>query len=164
MSDAFRPRVLHDAAVHRTDPQAVVEAFLGALAAADLDTAADLLDEHVTYVNVGLPALRGRRRTIGFLRPLARPGASFEVYLHAIATNAATVLTERTDVLSFGAFRMQFWVTGRFDVQDGRITLWRDSSDYVDAFRAFVRAVLGVLVPPLRPTAPGSADVAPGRH
>ena len=164
MSDAFRPRVLHDAAIHRTDPQAVVEAFLGALAAGDLDTAADLLDDHVTYVNVGFPALRGRRRAIGFLQPLARPAVSFEVYLHAIATNATTVLTERTDAISLGPFRLQFWVTGRFDVQDGRITLWRDSFDYLDTFRAFVRALVGVLVPPLRPTAPGSADVAPGRH
>lgn len=164
MSGSFRPRVLRDVTVHLSDPQAVVEAFLGALAAGDLDMAGDLLDEHVTYVNVGLPTLRGRRRAIGFLRPLARPGWSFEVYLHAIAANAGTVLTERTDVLSFGPLRMQFWVAGRFDVQDGRITLWRDSFDYLDTFRAFVRGLLGVVVPPLRPRAPGSAEVAPGRR
>ena len=164
MSGSFRPRVLHDASVRFTDPQAVVERFLGALAAGDIDTAADLLDEHVTYVNVGFPALRGRRRAIGFLRPLARPGVSFEVYLHAIAANGGTVLTERTDVLNFGPCRMQFWVTGRFDVQDGRITLWRDSFDYLDTFRAFVRALLGALIPPLRPAPPMSAEVAPGRH
>lgn len=161
---SFRPRILHDAAVRPTDPQAVVEEFLGALAAGDLDTAAELLDEHVTYVNVGLPAIRGRRRAIGFLRALARPSWSFEVYLHAVATNDGTVLTERTDVLSVGPLRLQFWVTGRFDVHDGRITLWRDSFDYVDTFRAFVRGVLGVLIPTLRPAAPGSPDVAPGRH
>jgi limonene-1,2-epoxide hydrolase len=164
MNGAFRPRVLHDAAVRHSDPQAVVEAFLGALVSGDLDTASDLLDEHVTYVNVGLPAIRGRRRTIGFMRPLARPGMSFEVYLHAIAADGGTVLTERTDVLSLGPCRMQFWVTGRFDVQDGRITLWRDSFDYLDTFRAFVRALVGVLIPALRPAAPGSPDIAPGRH
>ncbi|MDT4921427.1 MAG: limonene,2-epoxide hydrolase [Pseudonocardiales bacterium] len=161
---SFRPRVLHDAAVRHTDPQAVVEAFLGALAAGDVDTANELLDEHVTYVNVGFPAVRGRRRTIGFIRPLARPGVSLEVYLHAIAANGSTVLTERTDVLSVGPCRLQFWVTGRFDVQDGRITLWRDSFDYLDMARALVRGLLGVVIPPLRPAAPGSADVAPGRH
>lgn len=161
---SFRPRVLHDAALRQTDPEAVVEAFLGALVAADLDGAADLLDEHVTYANVGLPAIRGRRRAIGFLRPITRPNWSFEVYLHAIAANAGTVLTERTDVLSIGPCRMQFWVAGRFDVRDGRITLWRDSFDYVDTFRAFVRALVGVVIPPLRPAAPGSPDVAPGRH
>jgi limonene-1,2-epoxide hydrolase len=164
MRGSFRPRVLHDAAIRQSDPQAVVEAFLGALVAGDMDSAADLLDEHATWVNVGFPAIRGRRRTMGLLRGLARPSWSFEVYLHAIAANEGTVLTERTDVLSVGPLRMQFWVAGRFDVRDGRITLWRDSFDYLDTFRAFVRALFGVVIPALRPAAPGSPDVAPGRH
>jgi limonene-1,2-epoxide hydrolase len=164
MNGSFRPRVLHDASIRRSDPQAVVETFLGALVARDLDTAADLLDERVVYVNVGLPALRGRRRAIGFLRPLTRRGVALEIYVHAIAANGPTVLTERTDALTIGRCRMQFWVTGRFDVQDGRIVLWRESFDYLDALRAFVRGVLGVLIPMLRPTAPGSPDVPPGRH
>jgi limonene-1,2-epoxide hydrolase len=164
MDGSFRPRVLHDAAVRRSDPQAVVETFLGALVAGDLETAADLLDERVVFVNVGFPALRGRRRAIGFLRPLARPAFALEIYVHAIAANGPTVLTERTDALTVGRCRMQFWVTGRFDVQDGRIILWRESFDYLDTFRALVRGVLGALVPALRPTAPGSPDVPPGRH
>jgi len=164
MNGSFRPRILHDVTVRPIEPQAVVEAFLGSLAAADFGTVADLLDEHVTYVNVGMPTVRGRRRTVKVLRPLARPGLSFEVYLHAIATNGRTVLTDRTDVLVFGPCRIQFWVTGRFDVQDGRITLWRDSFDYVDFLRAVLRGLIGAVVPALRPTAPGSPDVAPGRH
>jgi limonene-1,2-epoxide hydrolase len=164
MSGSFQPRILHDVSVRPTEPRAVVEAFLGALAAADFGTAADLLDEHVTYVNVGMPTVRGRRRTVGVLRPLARPGLSFEVYLHAIAANGGSVLTDRTDVLVFGPCRFQFWVTGRFDVRDGRITLWRDSFDYLDILRALVRGLIGAVVPALRPKAPGSPDVAPGRH
>jgi limonene-1,2-epoxide hydrolase len=143
---------------------AVVEAFLGALAVGDFVSAADLLDEQVTYVNVGLPTVRGRRRTIAVLKPLGRPGTRFEVYLHGVAANGATVLTDRTDVLVFRALRLQFWVTGRFEVQDGRITLWRDSFDYLDLTRAFVRALAGAVVPALRPAAPGSPAVQPGRH
>jgi limonene-1,2-epoxide hydrolase len=156
--------MLHDAAVPRTDPQAVVEAFLAALAAADLHTARNLLDERVVYVNVGLPAIRGRRRTIGFLRPLARPRVGFEVYMHAIAGNGSTVLTERTDVLRVGPVRLQFWVVGHFEVEDGAITLWRDSFDYLDVTRAALRGVLGAVVPSLRPSAPADAHAAPGRH
>lgn len=160
---AFTPRLLHDAAVRPTEPGAVVEAFLAALAAGDLRDAADFLDEDVTYVNVGLPVIRGRRRTLRVLAPLSRPGL-FEVYVHAIAVNGATVLTDRTDVLSFGRLRLQFWVTGRFDVVDGRIALWRDSFDYVDVLRSVFRGLAGVVVPALRPHAPGSPDVQPGRH
>ena len=164
MSGSFRPRLLHDVTVAPTEPRAVVEAFLAALAGADIDGAEALMDEHITYVNVGMPPLRGRRRAIGLLRPLARPGTAFEVYIHAIAADGPTVLTERTDVLVFGRLRWQFWVTGRFDVHDGRITLWRDSFDYLDLFRSLCRGLAGAVVPGLRPAAPTGADVAPGRH
>jgi limonene-1,2-epoxide hydrolase len=161
---SFTPRALRDAAVRPDEPPAVVEAFLAALAAADFQRAADLLAEDVTYINVGMPTVRGRRRTIAVLRPLGRPGLSFEVYLHGIAANGATVLTDRTDVLVFGPLRMQFWVAGRFDVHDGKITYWRDSFDYLDLLRAFVRGLLGAAIPRLRPPAPESPATQPGRH
>jgi limonene-1,2-epoxide hydrolase len=164
MPGSFKPRLLHDAGVRPTQPQDVVEAFLAALAGADLAGAAALLDEHVTYINVGLPPVRGRRRTMGVLKGLARPGMSLEVYLHGIAANGPLVLTDRTDVLVLGPVRLQFWVTGRFDVEDGQITLWRDTFDYLDLFRSLVRGVAGAVVPALRPTAPNSPDAAPGRH
>jgi limonene-1,2-epoxide hydrolase len=146
-----------------TQPQAVVEAFLDALAAADLERAADLVAEEVTYVNVGLPTIRGRARMIKLFRLMERPAVSFEVYLHAISASGRTVLTERTDVLSWGRYRAQFWVAGRFDVEDGQITLWRDAFDYLDILRATVRGLAGVLLPALRPTPPAGA-AAPGRH
>jgi limonene-1,2-epoxide hydrolase len=163
MTGSFRPRILHDAAAPPSDPQTVVESFLAALAAPDLDTAASLLDEHVAYANAGLPTVRGRRTTLKVLKGLAGP-ISLEVYLHAIAANGPTVLTERTDVLCFGRLRIQLWVNGRFDVQGGKITFWRDSFDYLDALRAFGRGLLGAVIPVLRPAPPGSPDVTPGRH
>jgi limonene-1,2-epoxide hydrolase len=163
MTGSFRPRILHDAAVRPTEPQAVVEAFLAALAAPDFATASALLDEHVTFINVGLPTVHGRRTTLKVLGGL-NGTISFEVYLHAIAANGATVLTERTDVLCYGPLRMQMWVDGHFEVHDGQITFWRESFDYVDTLRAFGRAIAGAVIPALRPSAPGSPDVAPGRH
>ena len=164
MAPPFTPRLLHDVATRLSEPAEVVEAFLAALAAQDLHTAADLLDEQVTYVNVGLPAIHGRRRALRVLRPLARPRVHFEVYLHAVAVSGSTVLTERTDVLAFGPLRLQFWVTGRFEVSGGLITLWRDSFDYLDLLRSLARGVAGAVVPPLRPAAPASPDTPPGRH
>ena len=146
------------------DPQPVVESFLAALAEPDLAGAGALLDEAVVYTNVGLPTIRGPRRVVRFLSLLDRPGCRFEVYLHAVAADGSVVLTERTDVIELGRVRLQFWVTGRFDVQAGQITLWRDSFDYLDCTRAFVRALVGVVVPPLRPRPPASVSTAPGRH
>lgn len=145
-----------------TAPREVVEAFLAALADGELARAGDFLAEDVEYVNVGLPAIHGRRRVLRTLSVMERPSASFEVYLHAISADGPVVLTERTDVLCFGRFRSQFWVTGRFDVRDGRITLWRDAFEYLDLLRAAARGLAGVVVPSLRPSAPATTD-APGR-
>ena len=152
-----------DAAVP-ADPQTVVEDFLDALAESDLPAAAALLADDVVYSNVGLPTLRGRDRVVRALSLMDRPGASFEVFLHAISASGPTVLTERTDALIYRRYRAQFWVTGRFDVHEGRITLWRDSFDYVDVVLGSLRGVLALAVPSLRPKLPTTADTPPGRH
>jgi limonene-1,2-epoxide hydrolase len=144
------------------EPQAVTEAFLAALAASDLDSAMAYLSDDVVYTNVGLPTMRGRDRVSRALGMLSRPDATFEVYLHSISADGPVVLTERTDVIVLGPFRTQFWVWGRFDVHDGRITLWRDSFDFLDVTKSIVRGLLGIVLPSLRPSPPGLQD-PPGR-
>jgi limonene-1,2-epoxide hydrolase len=57
----------------------------------------------------------------------------------------------------------QFWVWGRFEVHDGRITLWRDSFDFLDIARGTLRGVVSMLVPSLAAKAPASAEDPPGR-
>ncbi len=163
MPNGLLPLASADLDAAEATPQAVVEAFLAALAASDAEAAAALVDDDILYVNVGLPAVRGRREMLRVLDLLDRPGAGFEVYLHAVAADGPVVLTERTDVLLVGPLRLQFWVWGRFEVHDGRITLWRDSFDYVDILRATARGVLGLALPSLRPRPPADPGVAPGR-
>ena len=145
------------------DPIDVTEAFLAALAAGELDEAISYLGDEVHYVNVGFPALDGAETVRRAFKGLDRPGVGFEAYLHAISADGPVVLTERTDVIQLGPFRWQFWVMGRFDVHDGRITLWRDGFDVADLLKATVRAVIGAAVPALRPTPPEDLLVPPGR-
>lgn len=146
-----------------TEPQGVTEAFLAALAALDIDAAMGLVADDVVYVNVGFPAVRGRKRLGEVLHGLERPSAGFEVYLHAIAADGPVVLTERTDVLLYGRMRAQFWVCGRFDVHDGKITLWRDAFDFVDIARGTLRGLAAMVLPSLKPKAPTDLAAAPGR-
>jgi limonene-1,2-epoxide hydrolase len=65
------------------------------------------------------------------------------------------VLTERTDAIVLGRFRMAFWVCGRFEVVDGQITHWRDYFDWA-ATTAATFAGLGRAAASLarRPPAP----------
>ena len=129
---------------------AVVEKFLYALRDKDLDTAGALLDDSLVYENVGLPTIRGRRRTMKLFAGMQRPGMGFDVRFHRVVADGDTVMTERIDALIFGRLRLNFWVCGVFEVHEGRITLWRDYFDMFDMTKAFVRGVAGAVVPALQ--------------
>jgi limonene-1,2-epoxide hydrolase len=128
-------------------PTAVVERFLDRLRATDSNGAASLLAVDVRYENKGLPTVHGRERVRGLLRALNRFDTGFEVYVHLISADGASVLTERTDVLKWGRLRIQFWVCGRFDVRDGEIAVWRDYFDHLTILAATARGLLGAIVP-----------------
>lgn len=133
----------------------VVERFLTHLADGEIDAAVDLLASDVEYSNVSLPTVRGREKVRRLARiTLGRPGAGFEFYNHQISANGDSVLTERTDVMTSGKLRIQFWVCGRFDVENGEIVLWRDRFDWLNFTLATLRGLLGVLVPALRAKPP----------
>ena len=129
---------------------AVVEKFLYALRDKDLDTAGALLDDNLVYENVGLPTIRGRRRTMKLFAGMQKPSMGFDVKFHRVAADGDTVLTERTDALIFGRVRLNFWVCGVFEVREGRITLWRDYFDLFDMTKALVRGLAGAVVPALQ--------------
>ncbi|MEH3154118.1 MAG: nuclear transport factor 2 family protein [Gordonia paraffinivorans] len=125
-----------------------------------MDRAAELLDDDLLYQNVGLPSIRTSRRTIALFRHFTRVGR-FDVVVHrAAGEDDGTVLNERTDLIGVGPFVMTFWVCGVFEVRDGRITLWRDYFDVAAMVAATGRAVVGVLVPPLRPSLPAGHDTS----
>jgi limonene-1,2-epoxide hydrolase len=136
-------------------PTLVVERFLELLRSKNIDGAVELMAVDVQYTNVGLPTVRGRERVRRLLQlTLGRAGARFEVYVHAISADGETVLTERTDVLELGRLRVQFWVCGRFDVQDAQIVVWRDYFDQVAIAAATIRGLLGTVLPAARAKPP----------
>jgi limonene-1,2-epoxide hydrolase len=139
-------------------PTLVVQRFLDLLRSGDIEGATKLLAVDVTYVNVGLPTVRGSKRVRQIFRATLGPaGTGFEVYVHAISADGPSVLTERTDVLKFRRLRVQFWVCGRFEVRDGQIVLWRDYFDYITVFAATVRGLLGTVFPAARAKPPLTA-------
>lgn len=106
---------------------AVVRDFLQALAEPDTERAVDQLDPEIEWLNTGLPTFRGPR-VHAMLRDMERRQIGFGVTIHAIAGDGDgdTVLTDRTDVLTYGRLRTDFWVCGTFTLRDGLITRWHD--------------------------------------
>lgn len=135
---------------------AVTRDFLETLQAEDLDRALPMLADDVVYTNVSLPSIHGRGGVERVFRPLlGRIG--FRVHFHAAGTDeldSGIVLTERTDALIVGPIIIQFWVSGRFEVRDGLITVWRDSFDWGDMTIGLLRGVVGAALPFARRTWP----------
>ncbi|MBJ7330873.1 MAG: nuclear transport factor 2 family protein [Solirubrobacteraceae bacterium] len=136
------------------EPADIVVEFLDLCAADEIDRALELLDPDVLYTNVGLPTVRGKARVRALAERFDSPASGFEVYYRAVAQNGDTVLTDRVDALTYGPFRSQFWVYGRFEVRDGLITVWRDSFDWFAITRASLRGIAGILLPALRAKPP----------
>lgn len=143
------------AAEPTTSPAEIVTTMLNALESGDIETATDLLAEDAVWINVSLPTVRGKARIAKFLSGLS--GRShFRVHFHNVAEEDDVVLTERTDALGIGRFE-RFWVYGRFEVRDGKITVWRDSFDWGDIAVSLVRALAGAASPGLNRPWPGDA-------
>ena len=129
-----------------------VEKFLAALESNDPAGAVELLHDDARYINVPLPAIKGRAKIDDTLTKwLGRNGAALEVEMHSIAADDhGTVLTERTDILVFGPVRISIWVCGRFDTVGGRITLWKDYFSWTGFALATLRGIAGIALPFLR--------------
>jgi limonene-1,2-epoxide hydrolase len=136
-------------------PTQVVSEFLRAMQEGDADTVISLVAEDIVYSNVSLPTIRGKDRFSQGLRSYYRH-LGFQVVVHRIAESGSSVLTERTDALTLGRFRMQFWVCGVFEVRDGKIELWRDYFDWRATTLATLRGLVGVIIPSARARFPES--------
>lgn len=123
-------------------PLETVEAFLAALAALDIDAARALMSDDIVYQNVPFPADHGAAATTKTLKRFLVPFRTFEVETLNIAQNGNTVLTERIDTFTNGKFRAGFWVCGTFEVEDGKVTLWRDRFDLTDISFSLIRGLI----------------------
>lgn len=140
-----------------TDPAEIVKSFLLAFQDGRLDDALALLDDDIVYTNVSLPTIRGRARMTRAVRVWERSGAGFRVHFHEVARDGGIVLTDRTDAIVLGPVEQRFWVYGRFEVRNGRITLWRDSFDWLNLTVGLLRGIAGAIHPRLNRPWPGDA-------
>ena len=120
-----------------TDNIAIVREFLTALAQPDTERATSLLSPDVVWLNTGLPTFRGRR-VHEMLRDMERRRVGFGVEIHHIAADGDVVLTDRTDVLTFGKVRTAFRVCGTFTVQNGHIVRWDDHFSTGSLLKGFI--------------------------
>jgi limonene-1,2-epoxide hydrolase len=117
--------------------QDVVEAFCEAIGRKDLEGCRGLLAENVVYHNIPLDPIEGLEDTMATIQGMFTSFGKLEFKMLAIATAAdgRTVLTERSDVFETGGHEVALPVMGAFEVQGGRIQVWRDYFDVGQAGR-----------------------------
>jgi limonene-1,2-epoxide hydrolase len=125
--------------------ETVVRELLDHLAAGEVEPAIDLLDVDVVWRNTLMPTFRGPQ-VAKALRDMVERGIGFEVDYHHVAVTDDVVLTDRTDVLSYGRWRSDFSVRGTFEVRDGKVVVWDDAFSWIDVISSgVVGLVKGVL-------------------
>ena len=121
-------------------PIQVVERFLDAMRARDLERAFALLSDDIEYQNVPFPVDRGRATAERRLRTFMKIPGDVVIEVHHIAERDGFVLTERTDGLRGPWYKFDFWVCGTFQVRGGKIVLWRDYFDLATFFTKLLSA------------------------
>ncbi|MFW0784576.1 limonene-1,2-epoxide hydrolase family protein [Gordonia sp. CPCC 206044] len=141
-------------------PIEIVTGFLDDLARGDLDRALEAVDDHIAYTNVSLPTVNGKHKVAKIFAPISRPSLGFNYQMINVAADGPVVITERIDELRVGRLVAQFWVCGRFEVRDARITVWRDYFDYFDMTKALLRGVVGAVIPAASKPLPAKPAIA----
>ena len=110
-------------------PTQVVEAFLDAFIALDLDTALTYIAEDCEYTNIPMGTVRGPAGVREVLEPFAAPIRENQFIILRKAAAGPMVFMERLDRHRLDHGWRELPVNSVFEVQDGQITVWRDYFD-----------------------------------
>ena len=124
---------------------AIVRAFLRACEKNDVSGACAMLSENAVYHNIPLPAIRGRARIQATLENAMKWTRDFRAVNVNIAAGGNAVLTERIDSMVVAGIYIELPVMGTFEIQNGKITAWRDYFDLIQIIRQLATGMPGLL-------------------
>jgi limonene-1,2-epoxide hydrolase len=115
----------------------VVRDFCAAVSTRDAEALRPFLADDVVYHNIPMEPAEGIEATMGVLSMFIGMAEELEFEIHHLASDGATVLTERTDTFSINGKTAPLPVMGAFHVVDGKITAWRDYFDMAQVTAIF---------------------------
>lgn len=107
----------------------VVKAFNAAMETMDFDTALQYVSKEVKYVNGPLPAVIGPEAIQATLTPFFAPIKENKLLVLRAAESGNKVFMERLDRHLVEGGWIELPVTGVYEVNNGRISYWRDYFD-----------------------------------
>ncbi len=110
--------------------RAVVQAFIDAFNANDLERILGLFDPDAVYHNIPVDPVQGTLAIRGVVAGFLGLAKEVDWVVHNIAeTDEGTILTERTDRFLIQGKWIELPVMGAFVVRGGKIAEWRDYFD-----------------------------------
>jgi limonene-1,2-epoxide hydrolase len=115
----------------------VVRDFCAAAKTRDPDVLRSFFSDDVVYHNIPMEPAEGIEATMAVICMFLGMCEDLEFQVHHLASDGATVLTERTDVFTMKGKAAPLPVMGAFHVVDGKITAWRDYFDMAQVTAMF---------------------------
>ena len=111
------------------DAEKIVNTFIAAVGRTDLDAALALVTADCYYDNVPLGEMRGEAKMREFLAPIFAGDGPVEFEIVRQTCTGNMVMNERIDRFTMGGRAVALPVAGIFEVNDGKISFWRDYFD-----------------------------------
>ena len=148
-------------------PVELVAAFYATLSQDRVDDAFAVAADDITFKNVGMPTVRGKRRVLPLMKVMNGGVMSLDADLLTIAAppstgEATVVLSERWDEFRLGPLRVQLLVCGHNEVRDGQITVWHDTFDYLSGLGALLKGIAALAFPRILPPLQNPMSLLPG--
>ena len=107
----------------------VVNQFIEAVGRKDEASAMALVADNCYYDNVPVGDMTGKDKMAEFLAPMFKSKGPVVFEIHRQTTTGNVVMNERTDRFVMKGKEIAIPVAGVFEVNDGKITFWRDYFD-----------------------------------
>ncbi len=107
----------------------VVREFCAAASKRDAQLLRGYFSDDIVYHNIPMDPAEGIDATMAVIDMFIGMCEAMEFEIHHLASDGATVLTERTDTFTMNGKTAPLPVMGAFHVSDGKITAWRDYFD-----------------------------------
>ena len=111
------------------EPLEIVQSFMAAMERLDYDAALPLVAPGCEYTNIPMGTVRGPDGIRAVLEPFFAPTISNEWRILRTAVHGPVVFMERLDRHELPKGWVELPVTGVWEVDNGRITVWRDYFD-----------------------------------
>lgn len=110
----------------------IVDQFVAAWEAKDIDGIMEHFTEDATYTNIPMgPPNEGKENIRTFIEGFIGTCKSIEFVVHhqVVSDDGRIVMNERTDRLDMPDNMVELPVMGVFELRDGKISAWRDYFD-----------------------------------